>query len=131
VKSELREMRKGKILIVEDEVIIALDLKKTLKDLGYSLVGTVTSGEEAVKAAGKMHPDLILMDIKLQGHINGLEAGKKIQDKFNIPVIYITAYSDKKTFGLIKKTNSSFFHITKPFINEEICAVVEKVLAKK
>ena len=109
MKSELREMRKGKILIVEDEVIIALDLKKTLKDLGYSLVGTVTSGEEAVKAAGKMHPDLILMDIKLQGHINGLEAGKKIQDKFNIPIIYITAYSDKETFGLIKKTNSFFF----------------------
>ena len=119
-------MRKGKILIVEDEVIIALDLKKTLCDLGYSFIKIVTSGEEAVKVAEEMRPDLILMDIKLQGNLNGIEAGEIIRSKFNTSIIYITAYSDKKTIRSINGMNSPLY-VSKPFVNEEICKLIEKV----
>ncbi len=123
-------MRKEKILVVEDEVIIALDLKKTLNNLGYAVIKMTTSGEEAVKIAEKMHPDLALMDIKLKGNLNGIEAAKRIQDRFNIPVIYVTAYSDRKTLGLMKKTGP-FLHVSKPFVDEGICAVIEKAFSQK
>ena len=123
-------MRKEKILVVEDEVIIALDLKKTLNKLGYAVIKMATSGEEAIKIAEKMHPDLALMDIKLKGNLNGIEAAKRIRNRFNIPIIYVTAYSDRKTLGLMGKTGYSF-RITKPFVDEEISTVIEKAFSEK
>ena len=87
-------MDKIKILIVEDESIVAKDLETTLIRMGHKIVANVPSGEEAIKIATKKHPDLILMDIILKGKIDGIEATKKILGLIDIPVIYVTAYTE-------------------------------------
>ena len=87
-------MDKIKILIVEDEGIVAKDLETTLIRMGHFVVANVISGEEAIQAAAKKHPDLILMDIVLKGRIDGVETTRKILELVDIPVIYVTAYTE-------------------------------------
>lgn len=82
-----------KILIVEDENIIALNIKKKLKSFGYSIPAIASTGEEALKLTEIILPDLILMDIMLKGEMNGVEAAEQIRKRFDIPIIYLTAYS--------------------------------------
>ena len=86
-----------KILVVEDEIIVGMEIKDRLERLGYSVIDTVSSGEEAVKRAEETSPDLVLMDIRLKGDMDGIEAAKRIRHRFNIPVIYLTAYADDET----------------------------------
>ncbi len=93
-------MSDTRILVVEDEGIIAKDIQNTLSLLGYSVVGIASSGEEAVKTAMETHPDLVLMDIVLEGAMNGVKAAEQIRDRSDIPVIYLTAYSDDKTYSV-------------------------------
>ena len=87
----------SKILVVEDERITAEDIKSGLENAGYKVPALVSTGEDAIDKAGKLRPDLVLMDIKLKGKMDGIEAAGQIKLRYNIPVIYLTAYSDEYT----------------------------------
>ncbi|MCU0286756.1 MAG: response regulator [Acidobacteria bacterium] len=109
-------MEKKKILIVEDEGIIAMGIKNKMANLGYTVTDMAFTGEEAVKKVEEQKPDLVLMDIKLAGKMDGIETAKKIREKFDIPVIYLTAFSDKETVQRAKITEP-YGYIPKP-VNE-------------
>ncbi len=103
-----------RILIVEDDMIIAANLSMQLTQLGYEVTGIESRGEEAVIHARVNTPDIILMDIQLKGALNGIETVRKIQQEVQVPIIYITANSDEQTFNKAKDTNPYAF-ISKPF----------------
>jgi len=96
-------MNSKKILIVEDERLIALNYKLILKDLGFSKIEIVLSGEDAIEYVNKNNPALILMDINLENQIDGIESAKIIFSKFKTPIIFVTAYSDSKLIERTKK----------------------------
>jgi CheY-like chemotaxis protein len=120
---------KARILIVEDEFIIALGVERSLKVLGYSAIGTVSSGEEAVDKALTELPDLVLMDINLQGEIDGLEAARRIRLRTDIPVIFLTAYADDDSLTRARETES-FGFIVKPFQDFALKSAIETALHK-
>jgi PAS domain S-box-containing protein len=111
---EKQLMNAGRILIVEDDTIIAMDLKERLKELGYDVAGIVSSGIEAINTVNSVQISLVLMDIRLSGKMDGIEAAEKIREKFDIPVIFLTAYADEETLSRAKKTEP-FGYILKPF----------------
>jgi CheY-like chemotaxis protein len=120
-----------KILIVEDENIIALDIRAMLEDLGYMVSDIASTGEESIKKASKMKPDLVLMDIKLKGSLDGVSAGQEIYKQFQIPIVYLTAYSDQATLKRINngnKRNPSKV-INKPFDEGELQTVIDSTLS--
>ncbi len=117
------------ILIVEDERIIAEDLRRTLESLGYSVAGIASSGEEAIKKAAETRPDLVLMDIRLQGRMDGTEAASRVRDEFDIPVVYLTAYADEGTLQRARITEP-YGYIIKPFQQRELCSSIEIALYK-
>ncbi len=120
-------MKKIQILIVEDERIVAEDVKTKLEHVGYAVAGIVNSGEESVKKAEILKPDLVLMDIVLEGKMDGIEAAAEILSKLNIPVVYLTAYSDKKTLKKAKVTEP-FGFIIKPFEAQDLFTSIEMAL---
>lgn len=122
-------MNNTKIMIVEDEKIVALDIKDSLEHFGYSVPCMASKGEEAIKLAKTCHPDLILMDIVLKGKMDGIETAKIIHDSYDIPIIYLTAYSDEKTLQRAKMT-APFGHILKPFEDRELRSNIEIALHK-
>ena len=97
-------MAKAGILIVEDERVIAMDIKHSLLNLGYDVVGMAASGEDAITKAGESCPDLVLMDIMLQGEIDGIEAAAQIRRRYNIPMVYLTAYANDTILQRAKLT---------------------------
>jgi CheY-like chemotaxis protein len=117
----------ARILVVEDEGVIALDLRDRLTCLGYNVSSIAVSGEEAVRKAAEMRPDLVLMDIHLRGEIDGVETTEQIRSRFNIPVIYLTAYADEVIFQRAKVTEP-FGYILKPFDERELHTAVEIAL---
>lgn len=121
--------KKQVILIVEDERIVADDIRMSLERLGYSVCGIVSSGEEAVEKAKGMRPDLVLMDIVLQGKMNGIEAAEVIRSGFDIPIVYLTAYSDHNTLERAK-TSEPFGYILKPFEDRDLKTTIEMALYK-
>ncbi len=116
-------------LIVEDEIIIALDVKNILKSLGISISGIVSSGEESIKKVPQVRPHFILMDIKLNGKMDGIHAAEKIYYKYKIPSIFLTAYGDELTLKRIRETKL-FYFITKPFSEYEITQSINKTRKK-
>jgi len=118
-----------KILVVEDESIVAMDIKHRLEIMEYVVPAVVSSGERAVEEAGKHRPDLILMDIVLKGDIDGIEAYKQIKEVYDIPVVYLTAYSDEKTLNRAK-TTTPYGYIIKPFEDRELKCAIEVALYK-
>ncbi|MFC1528912.1 PAS domain S-box protein, partial [Candidatus Latescibacterota bacterium] len=122
-------MRRAKILIVEDEVIVADDIKKILGKNGYDVASLAISGEKAIQIVAEENPDLVLMDIFLKGKLNGIKAADYIHKKFKIPVIYLTAYYDEKTFQSAKITRP-FGYLTKPFDTRQLCMAIEIALYK-
>lgn len=111
-------MSTKKVLVVEDEMIIALLIERMVSNLGHQVIDKVTSGEAAVKVAEEQDPDIILMDIRLQGEMDGIEAMLKIRERKNIPVIYISGNTDMVYQEKIKKTDYVDF-LSKPItINE-------------
>lgn len=122
-------MSKSKILVVEDERIVALDIKNSLQELGYEVTGIASSGEDAIQKTIETNPDLVLMDIFLKGDLDGVEAAEEIRRSFNIPVVYLTAYSDENTLQRAKITEP-FGYIIKPFKEREIHVVIETALHK-
>ena len=122
-------MSSSRILIVEDEGIIAKDIQNTLNRSGYSVIGIASSGEEAIKKAMEIHPDIVLMDIVLEGAMDGVEAAEYIRDYFDIPVVYLTAYSDDTTLQRAKITEP-FGYILKPFQERELYTTIEMAIYK-
>lgn len=107
------------ILVVEDEIITALDIQRRLKKLGYDVPVVVVSGEEAITKAKENNPDLILMDINLYGKMDGIEAASRIHSFADIPIIYLTAYTDEKTLERAK-ISEPYAYIVKPFKDREL-----------
>ncbi|MBI5680503.1 MAG: PAS domain S-box protein [Methanobacterium sp.] len=118
-----------KILVVEDESIVAMDIKNRLESMNYIVPGIISSGEEAVKKAAEAKPDLILMDIVLKGEMDGIDAAQIIKNTLDIPVVYLTAYSDENTLERAKITGP-FGYIIKPFEDRELHSAIEVALYK-
>ncbi|MEE3715624.1 ATP-binding protein [Tumidithrix elongata RA019] len=118
-----------KVLIVEDESIIALDIEDILSSLGYCVIGTVESGTEAIAQVEATRPDLILMDINLKGSIDGIEAAKEIQSRFQIPIVYLTAFGDDATLRRTASTEP-YGYILKPIKANDINATIKMALAR-
>jgi PAS domain S-box-containing protein len=122
-------MSKTRILVVEDEFITAADIQNNLKAMGYDVPVVVDNGEEAIRKTGELHPSLVLMDITLKGRMNGIEAAKQIRERFDIPVIYLTAHSDESTFRSAL-LSEPFGYIIKPFETREMKISIEMALYK-
>lgn len=115
------------IMIVEDENIVALDIRYSLEKLGYSVCAVVASGEEAIVYASVEEPDLILMDIELRGEMDGIEASDRIHQAQDVPIIYLTAYTDTKTLERAKITEPHGY-VLKPFEERELHTIIEMSL---
>lgn len=122
-------MSEVKILIVEDESIVAMDIKHRAEGLGYEVTAITPSGEEALEHVASNRPDLVLMDIVLKGEMDGIEAAQNVRDNYDIPVVYLTAYSDERTLKRAKITEP-FGYIIKPFEDRELHSAVEVALYK-
>ena len=120
---------KARILIVEDESIVALDLQNRVRNLEYAVVARASSGQEAIDHALAFVPDLILMDIRLQGPIDGVEAAATIRRHLEVPIIYLTAYSDNETLSRAKITEP-YGYLIKPFEERELHTAIEMALYK-
>lgn len=122
-------MAKIKILVVEDESIVAKDIQNSLKKLGYLVPNTVNSGEKAIEEIEDNRPDLVLMDIMLKGFMTGIDAANVIKERFGIPVIFLTAYADDNTLSKAKITEP-YGYIIKPFKEKELQTTIEMALYK-
>ena len=115
-----------KILIVEDEAVFAMELEELLDQMGYSTTKVVSSGEAALRKIERQPPDLVLMDIKLSGRIDGIETAEEIHEYLDIPIIYVTAYSDHMTMQRAIATQP-FSYLSKPLDEERFRSVIDAV----
>jgi len=122
-------LARTKVLIVEDENIVAKDIQRGLEKLGYDVLGTCATGEKAVEDAIALVPDLILMDIMLKGEMTGIEAAENIKSKYSVPIIYLTAYADEDTLNKAKITEPHGY-IIKPFKEVDLKTTIEMALYK-
>ncbi|MBD2072472.1 PAS domain S-box protein [Phormidium sp. FACHB-592] len=124
--------RKGQsiqILIVEDESVIAADIKDCLENLGYTVPAIAVSGEGAITTATALHPDIVLMDIRLKGEMDGIQAAEQIWSRLRIPIIYSTGYSDRYTMERAKATGP-FGYVLKPIEERELYVAIETALQR-
>lgn len=117
------------ILIVEDEMIIAMEIAAIIKRMGHAVVGTAMTGQDAISLAELRHPDIVLMDIFLKGMMDGITAAEIIFQTYRIPVIYITANSDLNTLERAMKTRP-FGYLTKPVNAGELQTAIEGAIKK-
>lgn len=122
-------MTKPRILVVEDEAIIAADLQATLTRLGYEVPETVDTGESAIARAAELRPDLVLMDIRLRGTLDGIAAAEEIQRARDVPVIFLTAYTDEETLRRARLT-LPFAYVVKPFQEAQLRTAIGVALDK-
>jgi CheY-like chemotaxis protein len=120
----------SKILVVDDEAIITMQLEERLSAMGYSVAGMAASGEDAVEKARSLRPDLVLMDIVMPGKMNGIEAAKIITKEMDIPVVFVTSYADDRIIEQAKSVRP-YGYIVKPFNELEIKAAIEVALFRK
>jgi len=119
----------ARVLVVEDEAIVAMDISAMLRGLGYEVEGPASTGEEAVSLAERARPDLVLMDIMLRGGMDGVEAARRIRETTGAPVVYLTAYADEGTL-LRAKTAEPLGYMLKPFEERELRTTIETALSK-
>lgn len=119
----------ARIMIVEDERILALDLAQTLAELGYTVAGVASRGEEAIELARQVDPQLILMDVRLEGEIDGITAAEAIRDEHDVPVVFLTAHADEDTLRRATSTEASAY-LVKPFKPPDLRCVIEIALHK-
>ncbi|SRR6266496_2050059 len=122
--SEKRQHKQPTALVVEDETLIAEELSERLTRMGFSVVAAVDSADEAIQAAVREQPDLVLMDIGLKGESDGIHAAAEIRKLVNSPVIYVTAYSDQVTLNRVKETEP-YGYVLKPFHERELQVTIE------
>ena len=122
-------MPETKILIVEDEKILAMGLKKKLEKLGFSVTDLASSGAEAIESVKKVQPDLVLMDIVLKGAMDGIETAKFIVNLYAVPIIYLTAYADDEILARAEKT-CPYGYILKPYKDSELKANIKMAVYK-
>lgn len=122
-------MTKARILIVEDEGIVRMDIQQRLLALGYEVVDSASTGEAAIDKAGALQPDLVLMDIKLKGEMDGIQAASIIRKRYHLPVIFLTAFADEETLQRAQVTDA-FGYILKPFEERELSINIEMALYK-
>lgn len=122
-------MENKKILIVEDEVLIARNIAAELENSGYEIIDTVNSGYMAIEAALKIKPDLILMDIVIKGDMDGIETSMELNKKIDVPIVFLTAYSDNDTVNRVKDV-APYGYILKPFRKRELNIIVEMALVR-
>lgn len=120
----------ARILIVEDERIVAGDVRTRLRRLGYTVVDMVSTGEDAIQRVEGLHPDLVLMDIRLEGPMDGIQTAEVIRHRHGIPVIYLSAYADRQTVERAKVTEP-FGYLVKPFEDTELHSTIEVALYKQ
>jgi CheY-like chemotaxis protein len=118
-----------RILIVEDEVIIAMEIESRLESAGYAVCGLVATGEDAVRTAREQSPDLILMDITLRGAMNGLEAADRIRAERSVPMIFLSASVSDEILRRIREFRTGQY-ISKPFEESDLLSSVQKALRK-
>ncbi len=118
-----------KVLVVEDENLIALDLQRRLEALGYTVTGTAGTGDAALRSARARPADIVLMDIVLRGGIDGIELSKKMKSEFDLPVVFVTAHSDERTVSRAK-TTGPYGYITKPVDDRQLQIVIEMAVFK-
>jgi CheY-like chemotaxis protein len=123
------KMTDVKVLIVEDDDILARIISWRIANLGYTVCGRAASGAETLELLGKERPDLILMDINIKGDIDGIETTGLIRKEFNLPVVYLTSHSDGPTLERAKATNPNGF-ILKPFGDNELRVAIELALTR-
>jgi len=124
-----KTLSKPKILVVEDEGLVAKSIQSMLNNMGYEAPDVALSGEKAIIKAGEIRPDLILMDIKLKGEMDGIEAAEIIKERFDIPVVYLTAFADEETLQRAKITEP-FGYLLKPFEEQDLQSTIEMALYK-
>jgi CheY-like chemotaxis protein len=118
-------MPPARILIVEDEMIIAMELEDQLMHMGHSVLALAASGEEAIARARALQPELVLMDIRLPGAMDGIEAAQQILAQLHIPVVFVTAYPDALTVERLRATEPTFC-VQKPFEEHQLqCTIVQ------
>ncbi len=122
-------MHKAQVLVVEDEAIVAMDLQYKLEALGYCVPSVTGSGDEAVELAAELNPDLVLMDIRLVGYTDGIDAARQIRDRLDVPVVFLTAYADETTLQRAKMTEP-FGYLLKPVDQRALQTVVEVAVHK-
>jgi PAS domain S-box-containing protein len=127
MKSSVHSNPPPRILIVEDGVIMARDIERRLQSLGYTVTGLASSGDEAVTAVTRSKPDLVLMDVHLKGSIDGIQTAEKIHAMSDVPVVYVTAYSDVATVTRARETEP-FGYVLKPFDERELRTTIEMAL---
>lgn len=118
-----------RILIVEDEVIIAMDLRETLVEAGYAVIATVASGEEALALCIQEIPDLVLMDVHLQGRLTGIETAQQLRESYAIPSVLLTAHYDPATLAASQQAGV-FAYLIKPYDQRELCATLATALTR-
>lgn len=122
-------MSPARILVVEDDRVVARDIEQQLKRIGHIVVGTTASGEQAVALARRERPDLVLMDIRLEGTLDGIAAAQKVRDAGNTPVVFLTAYADDETVSRALQTEP-YGYLLKPFEDLQLRTVIEMALFK-
>jgi len=123
------DVSRARILIVEDENLVALDIERGLKRQGYSVVGTANNGLDAIEKVEEFYPDIILMDIQIKGDIDGIETSERIYQKFNIPIVFLTAHADEATLQRAKLTGP-FGYVLKPFEETELHTAIQVAMQK-
>lgn len=121
-------MNQKKILVVEDEAVIAMLLQKVLEALGYIVAGPVDNGADAIRITRDENPDLILMDIRIEGDMDGIETTIRIHEETDIPVIYLTAHSDTDTHARAMETHPAGI-LLKPFRKDELGPTIDAAIA--
>ena len=111
-------------LIIEDEILIAEELKERLSRLGYSVIGAVDSADEGIAIATRERPDIVLMDIRLKGEKDGIQAAHEIRQRVDLPIVYVTAYSDPLTVERVKHADYDGF-ILKPFHRHDLQSTIQ------
>jgi PAS domain S-box-containing protein len=120
-------MAAARIIVVEDEAVVAANLQARLQSVGYDVLAVIESGERAVALVGELHPDLVLMDIRLAGKLDGIAAAAQIAERFDVPVIYLTAYTDEETVRRARLT-APYGYVLKPFDVREVLTSIEMAL---
>jgi len=116
-------------LIVEDEILIAEELSERLSRLGFAVIAAVDTGEEGIAIATRERPDLVLMDIRLKGEKDGIQAAKDIRQQVDVPIVYVTAYSDRRTVDRAKGTEYDGY-LLKPFHRRELESTIEVAMKR-